>query len=392
MIGKCLIITFLDLTILQIKKNGDNRKSALRFMRMVRKEILKYFLFLHILTILLSGKLFAQGGTVLLEAKVDRNKITIGDLIKYSIVVTSDENIEIQMPDLGANLGAFEIRDYVDSEPSKKDGQIIQVREYIISTYDIGDYQIPPVTVSYRVGEDSVWKDLTTENLKITVESLVASEEGDIRDIKPPLEIPKNWWRTIRFAVAGLLVLLVIVLVFIYLKRRKQGKSLIPRREKPTRPPHETAIEELEKLIQEQLLEKGETKEYYIRISEIIRQYIEDRFFIIALEMTTHQLIESLKESEVEPEVCNEVENFLNQCDLVKFAKYKPNKTANKNTTKLAFKIIEQTKLIFTAEQDETEKNVSIEVVDKKEEPGEAVTDLNDADDFSKTGKAGGGK
>ena len=392
MIGKCLIITFLDLTILQIKKNGDNRKSALRFMRMVRKEILKYFLFLHILTILLSGKLFAQGGTVLLEAKVDRNKITIGDLIKYSIVVTSDENIEIQMPDLGANLGAFEIRDYVDSEPSKKDGQIIQVREYIISTYDIGDYQIPPVTVSYRVGEDSVWKDLTTENLKITVESLVASEEGDIRDIKPPLEIPKNWWRTIRFAVAGLLVLLVIVLVFIYLKRRKQGKSLIPRREKPTRPPHETAIEELEKLIQEQLLEKGETKEYYIRISEIIRQYIEDRFFIIALEMTTHQLIESMKESEVEPEVCNEVENFLNQCDLVKFAKYKPNKTANKNTTKLAFKIIEQTKLIFTAEQDETEKNVSIEVVDKKEEPGEAVTDLNDADDFSKTGKAGGGK
>jgi len=359
---------------------------------MVRKEILKYFLFLHILTILLSGKLFAQGGTVLLEAKVDRNKITIGDLIKYSIVVTSDENIEIQMPDLGANLGAFEIRDYVDSEPSKKDGQIIQVREYIISTYDIGDYQIPPVTVSYRVGEDSVWKDLTTENLKITVESLVASEEGDIRDIKPPLEIPKNWWRTIRFAVAGLLVLLVIVLVFIYLKRRKQGKSLIPRREKPTRPPHETAIEELEKLIQEQLLEKGETKEYYIRISEIIRQYIEDRFFIIALEMTTHQLIESMKESEVEPEVCNEVEKFLNQCDLVKFAKYKPNKTANKNTTKLAFKIIEQTKLIFTAEQDETEKNVSIEVVDKKEEPGEAVTDLNDADDFSKTGKAGGGK
>ncbi|OQX94830.1 hypothetical protein B6I21_08565 [candidate division KSB1 bacterium 4572_119] len=387
-----MIITFLDLTILQIKKNGDNRKSALRFMRMVRKEILKYFLFLHILTILLSGKLFAQGGTVLLEAKVDRNKITIGDLIKYSIVVTSDENIEIQMPDLGANLGAFEIRDYVDSEPSKKDGQIIQVREYIISTYDIGDYQIPPVTVSYRVGEDSVWKDLTTENLKITVESLVASEEGDIRDIKPPLEIPKNWWRTIRFAVAGLLVLLVIVLVFIYLKRRKQGKSLIPRREKPTRPPHETAIEELEKLIQEQLLEKGETKEYYIRISEIIRQYIEDRFFIIALEMTTHQLIESMKESEVEPEVCNEVEKFLNQCDLVKFAKYKPNKTANKNTTKLAFKIIEQTKLIFTAEQDETEKNVSIEVVDKKEEPGEAVTDLNDADDFSKTGKAGGGK
>ena len=52
----------------------------------------------------------AGKGNISLEAKVDRNKIKIGDLIKYSIVVTRDEDVEVEMPGLGANLGAFEIR------------------------------------------------------------------------------------------------------------------------------------------------------------------------------------------------------------------------------------------------------------------------------------------
>lgn len=316
-----------------------------------QKRSIKFPIFILLtFNYLLLVQLFAANGKISLEARVDKNKIKIGDLIQYSIIVTRDENVNVEMPDLGANLGAFEIRDYNDPDPEKRNGEIIQRREYTISTYDIGDYEIPPVTVRYSVDEDSIWKELTTENIKINVESLKPSEAGDIRDIKPPLVIEKDWMRIIRFVVAGALIVLIGILIFLYIKRRKEGKSLIPRREKPKRPPHEIALEELELLLQDELLEKGEVKQFYIRISEIIRRYIEGRFFIIAIEMTTTQLIDNMNEAEIEKEDVQLVEDFLMQCDLVKFAKYIPTSAENQKVINQAFEIINKTKIIIEPE------------------------------------------
>jgi len=338
---------------------------------------------LVILTIFLVGlskiQLHAANGKIALEAKVDKNKIMIGDLIQYSIVVTRDENVNVEMPDLGANLGAFEIRDYSDPEPEKRNGEIIQRREYSISTYDIGDYEIPPVTVQYSVGGDSVWKELTTENIKITVESLKPSEAGDIRDIKPPLEIERDWMRIIRFVAAGVIIVLIGILVFIYIKRRREGKSFLPYREKPKRPPHEIALEELEQLLDEQLLEQGQIKQFYIRISEIIRRYIEGRFFIVAIEMTTTQLIDNMNEAEIEHEDIRLVEDFLMQCDLVKFAKYIPTSEENQKVIDQAFELINKTKFII-----EPETTTEQEAEPKPEEQAEMAEATEQAEPVEK--------
>jgi hypothetical protein len=329
----------------------------------INLEFTKIFLFLFLV-----NYSFAGNGKISLEAKVDKNKIKIGDLIQYSIIVARDENINIEMPDLGANLGAFEIRDYNDLDPEKQNGEIVQRREYTISTYDVGDYEIPPVTVRYSVGKDTAWKELTTETIKITVESLKPSEAGDIRDIKAPLEIERNWMRIIRFVAAGLIIVLIGILIFVYFKRRKEGKSLLPHREKPKRPPHEIALEELEQLLQQQLLEKGEIKQFYIRISEIIRRYVEGRFFIVAIEMTTSQLIDTMIEAEVEKEDVQLVEDFLMQCDLVKFAKYMPTSEEHQKVIDQAFEIVNKTKIII-----EPETTATVDVESKKEEQAETV-------------------
>ncbi|MBC8185531.1 hypothetical protein H8E88_30970 [candidate division KSB1 bacterium] len=332
---------------------------------MIRKKLFNKIFSLLILFVFVNG-LNASNGKILLEAKVDRTNIKIGDLINYSIIVTRDKDIKIEMPDLGANLGAFEIHDYEDLEPEKKNGEVVQLRHYIISTYDIGDYEIQPVTVHYSLPNDTLWKELTTESIKITVESLKPSEEGDIRDIKAPLEILKDWWLTIRFIIAGVIIVLIGILIYILYKRRKEGKSLIPRREKPKLPPHIIALDELKKLMDDNLLEKREIKQYYIRLSEIIRNYIEDRFFIVALEMTTFQLIGIMKENQVEDEIVQLVEKFLMNCDMVKFAKYIPRKKENKSTTELAYKIIEDTKIELEPEPDNGEdaENLNPENVD----------------------------
>ena len=310
---------------------------------------------------LYSGQLFADNGSISLEARVDKNKIKIGDLIRYSIVISRDENVMVQMPELGASLGAFEIQDYDDPEEEKINGEIIQKREYTISTYDIGDYEIPPVTVYYSVGGDTALQELTTEKIKIAVESLKPSEAGDIRDLKEPLEIPRDWWQIIRLALASLVVLLILILGYIYYRRRKEGKSLIPRKEKPKRPPHEIALEELEKLMEQNLIEQGEVKKFYSFISDIIRRYIGDRYYIIAIEMTTAQLIDAMLSADIEPETTHVVEDFLFKCDMVKFAKYIPTARENESIVQQAFDIVEQTKIIFETEEEIEEESIATE-------------------------------
>lgn len=339
--------------------------------RELTKKIISIGIVVHVM--LWGQLLLSANGKISLEAKVDKNKITIGDLILYSIIIIRDANVNVEMPDLGANLGAFEIRDYDDPEPEKPNGEIVQRREYVISTYDIGDYEIPPVTVRYQAGEDSVWKELTTEKIKITVESLKPSEAGNIRDIKLPLDIERDWMRIIRFVAAGLIILLIVILVFIYVKRRKEGKTLIPRREKPKRPPHEIALDALEQLLHAELLEKGEFKQFYITISEIIRHYIEGRFFIIAIEMTTMQLIDIMRTAEIEKENIQLIEDFLMQCDLVKFAKYIPTPDENHKAIDQAFEIVNRTKIIIEADipqqgENETQKQQETETVETLDE------------------------
>ena len=350
---------------------------------LVRKKLLNFAV---VFCVILSGNLWSANDKISLEARVDKNKIKIGDLIHYSIIVARDENVNVAMPNLGANLGAFEIRDYNDPEPVNQNGEIIQRREYVISTYDIGNYEIPPVTVRFSIGEDSTWQELTTEKIKITVESVKPSEASDIRDIKSPLEIERDWMRIIRFVAAGLILVLIAILIFIYIKRRKAGKSFIPHREKPKRPPHEIALDELDQLLHEELLEKGAIKQFYIRISEIIRHYIEGRFFINAIEMTTTQLIDTMNETEIEDEHVRQVEDFLLQCDLVKFAKYIPTPSEHQEAIDRAYRIVNQTKIIIEPESE----SVAVEQVESQQDapvtgmemaPGEAELVAKEVDE-----------
>jgi len=319
-----------------------------------RDKIFPFFLFVLFGALLLSD--MAQGqGRISVESRVDRSKILIGDVIRYSVIITHDEDVKIQSPSLAANLGSFEIRDYKVLEPRQEDNQIIEQTDYMISTFEIGEFEIPPIEIGYTVGSDTTLQTIKSEPITITVESLNPDEAGDIRDIKFPLEPPRDYKKIILSALLALFGILFILGIIYYLKRRREGKSLIPRREKPPRPAHEEALEALEKLVQSDMLEKGQVKQYYSELSEIIRQYIERRFFIIALEMTSSQLIDAMHQEEIDPEYIEMMREFLDVCDLVKFAKYIPTDEENKKTTQIAFDFVDRTKLVIVEEAEEAE-------------------------------------
>ncbi|MEE4311326.1 MAG: hypothetical protein V2J62_05605 [candidate division KSB1 bacterium] len=317
---------------------------------------MRRFFCIALLIALISASGFAQDSHISLESKVDRAKITIGDRIRYSIIITRGDSVLIEMPEVGANLGAFEILDYEDPEPERVDGNILEKRIYIISTFDTGEFEIPPVNVQFVTKPDTNWQELSTEKIRVQVESLKPSEAGDIKDIKAPLELERDMKRIIQLVVAGAALILLALLIFYFIRRRRQGKSLIPRKEEPPRPAHEIALENLDKLLASDLLEKGDVKQFYIELSDIIRTYIEGRFYIVALEMTTGQLVENMRTEDVASEVIGRVSDFLDSCDLVKFAKYVPLSNETDDVVKQAYELVHRTKIEMEEADSENEE------------------------------------
>jgi len=279
-----------------------------------------------------------------IESRVDKSTITIGELVKYSITVTRDESVQVEMPGLAANLGGFEIRDYQVHEPKKINGQIVEQFDYVISTFDVGEFEIPPLTIRYKTAGDTTTRELKTETIKLIVQSLKPNPEGDIKDIKPPLEIPRDLRRWIILAGIVLLLLTAAAVAAYIIRKKLRGEALIPKKVTPPRPAQEVALEELEALTKSGLLEAGAVKEFYIRLSEIIRRYIEGRWRIIAMEMTTGEVVEDLRQAEVPDEVVGMVEEFLESCDLVKFAKYLPTDEENRKAVEQAYDLVRRTK------------------------------------------------
>ena len=304
---------------------------------------LKYIL---LVCLFITFKLPAQTG-VSVQSSVDKNQILIGDVINYSVTVSHDDSVELQMPSPAANLGMFEIRDYEVFEPARQDKKIVEQTNFLLSTFDTGEYEIPELPIQYRAIGDSAWETIFSEAILITVASLNPDSTGDIRDIKPPMTPPRDYRAIIKWILFGLPALALVVFVLYYIKRRREGKSLLPRRAQPPRPAHDIALDALDELVESDLLETGEIKEYYSRLSDIVRQYIENRYFIIALEMTTTQLLRALQDSALAEKHIDMMADFLATCDLVKFAAIRPAEKTHQQKTKTAYDFVNDTKLII---------------------------------------------
>jgi len=260
------------------------------------------------------------------ETSVNRSEIYIGDLIDYRLTIYHDSDIVLTPPPIGANLGAFDVKDYeADDTELLKDGRYKIESRFSLTTFTTGDYVIPPIPIEYMT-PDSTVRVLVLEPISIRVKSLLG-EEGtdtlDIRDLKPQLQFAEsNWW--LWGSILGAVLLGAIVAVFIWRRRRhalEAGKPV------DLRDPWEIAFERLALLKEKDYLEKGEIKLYYVELSDILRAYVGRIYNIMALDMTTDEILFELEELELEPSLYGRIKKFLNFADLVKFAKQFPDES-----------------------------------------------------------------
>ncbi len=285
--------------------------------------------------------------SVTAASAVDRSRITIGDLIRYTVTVSHPKDIAVATPGTGANLGGFEVRAYDVAEPKEKDGVVVSEFRYTISTFLTGEFVIPPLPVAYRPAADTtaVPRVIATPGIRIVVESMKPSEAGDIRDVKPPLEIPLDWKRLSLRIAAALAVLAALIAGVILVRRWKAGKSILPVRVEPQRPPHEIALEALDRLTASDLRARGETMAFVVELTEIVRRYIGGRYFVVAMEMTTTEVLDGLSRAGLDADVFALFGSFFHGCDLVKFAKHVPSDAELDDAVKAAYELVNRTKI-----------------------------------------------
>ncbi|MFH1867790.1 MAG: hypothetical protein ABH843_02350 [Candidatus Omnitrophota bacterium] len=165
----------------------------------------------------------------------------------------------------------------------------------------------------------------------------------DIKDIKPPVNFPPNYIFLIILAV--IIISAALVFLIIYLLKRMKRK---PEEPQPiSRPAHEIAYDALTELQLEKLPQRGKVKEYYFQLSSIARQYLENRFSFKAPDMTTEEFLYALRESDKLNSAHKELlSQFLNHCDMVKFAKYGPTQKEIEESFNSAKRLVDETKLI----------------------------------------------
>ena len=160
-----------------------------------------------------------------------------------------------------------------------------------------------------------------------------------LRDIKPPLDVPPNLLPYI--LLSGLILAAFVGIVWFYLRKRRQTEVSPPTEEVVTRPPHEIALEQL-KILNDATYDM---ETYHTRISYVIREYIAARFKIPALELTTTALLKQMTHEQIDDLYVERIQQFLINCDSVKFTKYQPERSEADARMADAQWFVEETKI-----------------------------------------------
>jgi hypothetical protein len=313
----------------------------------LRKSILAVFMLL----IFFAGNTSAQN--ISARAFTDTSDYLIGDYIHYTIVAEYNKEISIFRPDITGLISNIDVISEAEPQTVVKGDTVTTTYKFILSRYDSSEVVIPPIEIKYGINIDTsarvpflAEKDTTllsafTNEVKFSVSAVKVNVEEDIKDIKQPITIPPDWriiafWILAALSIAG-------AAVYFYLKYKKRKAAAPIVKKIIVIPPHVRALAELNELEKHQLWQKGEIKEYHSRITEIVRNYFEERFKMPALELSTSEIMIYLEKQPGAEDIKELTSAFLNNADLVKFAKYIPLNSINEEMMKQAVEIVERT-------------------------------------------------
>lgn len=276
------------------------------------------------------------------KTELDTNNILIGEHITVSFIVTAPKKAGIVWPILSDTAKKIEIlKDFPADTVSKDKNELVLKKSYAVTSFDKGSFTIPTAIIRFTTSPDSLVATIPTMQFR----TIKVDTAKPIKDIVGPMSQPISFMEILPYILMVIAVGAIVYFVIFFLKRYKP-KPLAEQSFEPKIPAHLLALQQLRALDEKKLWQNAKVKQYYIELTEIIRSYIERRFNIFAMEMTSGEIKSALDSIDAEPELKNKFFTMMDNADLAKFAKYEPLPDENYGSMKICEEFIEATKII----------------------------------------------
>ena len=285
-----------------------------------------------------------QAQSVTVEATIDSLQILIGEQARIRLQVAMDAHQKVQFPvDQDTLVQGVEVL-----EPVKPDTQMLNggkraviTQEYVITSFDSALYYLPAMEVEVD-GKRYASKTLALKVYSVPVDTLHPDQFFGPKEIMAAPFAWEDWY----VAMACVLLFAPLLWLLLYLVKRIRDNQPIIRKVKvePKLPPHQLAMQTIERIKQEKVWQQGESKEYYTQLTDVVRTYIKERFGFNAMEMTSTAIIDRLLKLQDREAIADVKELFLT-ADVVNFAKHLPLMNENDANLVSAIDFINQTKV-----------------------------------------------
>ena len=255
---------------------------------------------------------------VKVESELDSTKMRIGEQVKLKVRVTTDPQAKVVFPTYKPQQQLTEGVEVVETtrDTVLNEGRTITC-SYTLTSFDKANYTLPalPIVVNGKTYQ--------TRPMKLQVET-VAVDTTNAEAIEPAYDVEDNpflWTEWVLPVSFFLLSGLLCFLIYMMFKRLKSKKPIrFQRRIIKKLQPHEKALQAIDTLSASSHTTAEEQKDYYTELTNVLRQYLDERFGINAMEMTSSEIIEHLQQED--PGKIDELKEVFQTADLVKFAKY----------------------------------------------------------------------
>jgi len=301
-----------------------------------------------VLCILLSGSIqLLRAQQVKVKASIDSTHILIGDQLKLILEIEKPRDMDIQFPVVPDTFSShIEVVKRLPVDTFKLDDKdrIKLSQSILISSFDSGSHVIP--SFFFQLKHNQLIDSIATQAMMFQVLTMkIDTTKGPV-DIKTPYGAPLTLKEVTPYILGIILIGAIIFFIFYYMRWKKKNVPLFTKPEKPKEAAHIIALRELDHIKAQKLWQQEKIKQYYSEVADTVRNYIQNRFDIPAMEQTSAETIGVFKQNMelVDGNSLNQIQHILSLADLVKFAKYSPLPDDNNLTLMNAYFFVNQTR------------------------------------------------
>ena len=304
-----------------------------------------------LLLIILSVGTLVASAQVTVEAAIDSIEMLIGEQVHVTVTATMKEGSKVEFPVFKPTqqlIPGVEVLKSTELGTKGKDGGFVDRQVvYTLTSFDDTLYYLPPFVVKVD-GKPYESKSLALKVIGIEVDTTRMDQFFGPKDVQ---DNPFQWsdW-SLLFWLSVLMLVLMAVGYYLYMRLRDNKPIITHIRIVKRLLPHQKAMKEIEQIKADKMQTSENPKEYYTKLTDTLRKYIEDRYGFNAMEMTSSEIIDRLEKALTDDTkdaatMKAELRQLFTTADLVKFAKYSTMINENDANLVSAIDFINQTKL-----------------------------------------------